>query len=54
MHERLGAKFALDGREIKTLSNLSLTICRRRKWVITEQVIGQMFDLTYGTSLIGL
>ncbi|KAH7032677.1 P-loop containing nucleoside triphosphate hydrolase protein [Microdochium trichocladiopsis] len=50
---RLGEAFELDGREIKTLSNLSLTICRSRKREISEEVVRQLFDLTHGTSVIG-
>lgn len=53
MCQRLGEEFILDGREIKTLSNLSLTICRRKNQEISEEVVRRLFDLTHGTSVIG-
>ena len=47
--EELGNDYELDGREIKNLAQLSLAICRRRKQVISKEIIQQMYDLTHVT-----
>jgi SpoVK/Ycf46/Vps4 family AAA+-type ATPase len=52
MCEELGNRYELDGREIKTLANLSLTICRRRKQEVSKEIIQQLYDLTHGTRKI--
>lgn len=52
MCDELGTIYELDGREIKTLANLSLTICRRRKQEVSKEIIKQLYDLTHGTRKI--
>ncbi len=47
--EEFGDKYELDGREIQTLIQLSLTICRRRRQKVSKEIIQQMYDLTHGT-----
>ena len=45
--EELGNDYELDGREIKTLANISLILCRRRNQPVTKEIIQQMYDMTH-------
>ncbi|KAH8681802.1 hypothetical protein BX600DRAFT_447332 [Xylariales sp. PMI_506] len=50
--EEFGDRFVLDGREIKTLAQLSLNICKRRNQGVTRDIVQQLFDLTHGSKSI--
>lgn len=43
-----GNDYELDGREIKTLAYLALTICRRRRQDVSKEMIQQLYELTHG------